>query len=125
MWDKFGETQVYDEKLDDGAPAAVKGRYILEKLGYTNWDVGSASTTSTATKVGATEVSDVDSRFLEFYFQATGLTGWTNYTRTLRASFAGDFLKTKLELIANSDPDSKTNEIQEACLLYTSPSPRD
>ena len=114
MWDKFGETQVYDEKLDDGAPAAVKGRYILEKLGYTNWDVGSASTTSTATKVGATEVSDVDSRFLEFYFQATGLTGWTNYTRTLRASFAGDFLKTKLELIANSDPDSKTNEVQEA-----------
>ena len=26
----------------------------------------------------------------------------------------GDFLKTKLELIANSDPDSKTNEVQEA-----------
>ena len=101
-------------KLVDGAPAAVKGKYILDKLGYTVWDVGSASTTSTATKVGATEVSAVDSKFLERYFQATGLTGWTNYTRTLRASFAGDFLKTKLELIANSDPDSKTNEIQEA-----------
>ena len=114
MWDKFGESAAYDERLNGGQPAAVSGRNILDKLGYTNWDVGSASTTSTATKVGATEVSDVDSRFLEFYFQATGLTGWTNFTRRMRAAFAGDFLKTKLELIANSNPDEKTNEVQEA-----------
>ena len=114
MWDKFGETTVYDEKLEGDEPPAIKGKNVLDKLGYTFWDVGAASTTSTAQKVGATEVSDLHSRFLEIYFQATLLTGWTNFTRTMRASFAGDWLMTKLDLIANSDPENKTNEVQEA-----------
>ena len=114
IWDKFGDAVEYEVNQDTGEPEAVKGQNILDKLGYTTWDVGSASTTSTATKVGATEVSDIDSRFLDTYFRATGLTGWTNFTRLMRAGFAGDFLKHKLELIANSDPESKTNEVQEA-----------
>ena len=114
IWDKFGESTLYDTRIEGDEPAAIKGQNLLEKLGFTQWDVGSASTTSTAQKVGATEVSDRDTRFLEFYFQATGLTGWTNLTRMMRASFAGDFLKSKLELIANSDSENKTNEVQEA-----------
>ena len=113
MWDKFGESVEYDKDIDD-TPPATAGVNILDKLGYTTWDVGSATTTSTAQRVGATEVSDLDSRFLETYFRATGLTGWTNFTRMVRASMAGDFLKAKLELIANSDPDDKTNAVQEA-----------
>ena len=114
MWDKFGEAVEHDKKLEGDVPAAVQSQNILDKLGYTTWDVGSASTTSTANKVGATEVSHLDTKLLDNYFRATGLTGWTNFTRTARAAFAGDFLKNKLELIANSDPDSKTNEVQEA-----------
>ena len=114
VWDKFGETTVYDEKLEGDEPAAVKGKNVLDKLGYTFWDVGSASTTSTAQKVGATEVSDMHSRFLEVFFYATGLTGWTNITRKMRAAMAGDWLMNKFDLIANSDPDNKTNEVQEA-----------
>ena len=114
MWDKFGEIAEYDKKLEGEEPAAIKGKNVLDKLGYLTWDVGSASTTSTANKVGATEVSDIDNKFMEFYFRSIGLTQWTNYTRSIRAAFAGDFLKSKLELIANSDPNNKTNAVQEA-----------
>ena len=114
VWDKFGETTVYDEKLEGDESAAIKGKNVLDKLGYTFWDVGAASTTSTAQKVGATEVSGLKTRFLEIYFQATGLTSWTNFTRTMRAGFAGDWLMAKLDLIANSDPENKTNAVQEA-----------
>ena len=114
MWDRFGETTAYDNKLEGEESVIVKSRNVLQKLGYYNWDVGSASTTSTAQKVGATEVSDVHKRFLEIYFFATGLTGWTNFTRKMRAAFAGDWLMSKLDLISNSDPENKTNEVQEA-----------
>ena len=114
VWDKFGETTVYDDKLEGDASAAVKGKNVLDKLGYTFWDVGAASTTSTAQKVGATEVSHMKTRFLEIYFKATGLTDWTNFTRAMRAGLAGDWLMTKLDLIANSDPENKTNAVQEA-----------
>ena len=114
MWDKFGETTVYDNKLEGDEPAAIKGSNVLQKLGYYHWDVGTASTTSTAQKVGATEVSDLHNRLLEIFFQATGLTGWTNFTRTMRAGFAGDWLMSKLDLVANSDPENKTNAVQEA-----------
>ena len=113
MWDKFGEAVEYDEKLDQTTPA-IAGQNVLDKLGFNTWDVGSASTTSTATRVGATEVSDVNNRFMELYFKSIGLTQWTNYTRGVRASFAGDFLLSKLKLIANSDPENKTNAVQEA-----------
>ena len=113
MWDKFGEAVEYDDKLDQTTPA-IAGQNVLDKLGFNTWDVGSASTTSTATRVGATEVSDVNNRFMELYFKSIGLTQWTNYTRAVRASFAGDFLLSKLQLIANSDPENKTNAVQEA-----------
>ena len=113
IWNLMGKSLEYDEKLDD-QPPAIQGQNVLDKLGYTNWDVGSASTTSTATRVGATEVADTKTAFLENYFIATGLTGWTNFTRRVRASFAGDYLMSKLDLIANSDPENKTNEVQEA-----------
>lgn len=113
MWDKFGEAVEYDDKLDQTTPA-IAGQNVLDKLGFNAWDVGSASTTSTATRVGATEVNDINNKFMEFYFKSIGLTQWTNFTRLVRASFAGDFLMTKLQLIANADPESKTNEVQEA-----------
>ena len=111
LWKGMGEiSAVADRK--QRPPAATSGAKVLQDLGYYEWDVGTASISSTANKVGATEISVRKQKFLENYFKATGLQGWTNYTRAVRASIVGDYINDKLELISTAA--EVTNEVQEA-----------
>lgn len=84
-----------------------KGQKIIQELGYMEWEVGAATTT------GVSETNVWHRKFYESFFQWTGLQGWTNYTRAVRASIAADFIKDKVDLIRNHE-GPKTNEIQEA-----------
>ena len=58
----------------------------VRDLGFYEWDVGAATVT------GVTEVNAWQQKLYTGFFQANGLTQWTDYTRSIRASFAGDFL---------------------------------
>ena len=71
------------------------------------WEVGAATTT------GVSETNVWHRTFYENFFKWTGLQGWTNYTRAVRASIAADFIKDKVEIIRNHE-GTKTNEVQEA-----------
>jgi len=84
-----------------------KGQQIIQELGYMEWEVGAATTT------GVSETNVWHRQFYEKFFQWTGLQGWTNYTRAVRASMAADYIKDKVDLIRNHE-GPKTNEIQEA-----------
>ena len=107
-------------------------------MGFYEWDVGAATVT------GATEISPLKRWWTEQFFKFTLLSGWTNYTRAIRASIASDYILDKTQTILETDPEHPTNESQEAtealrnlginvddmvnfeiCLLYTSLSPRD
>ena len=85
-----------------------QGKHNLRRLGFYEWDVGAATVT------GATEISPLRQRFTEVYFKVTGLSGWTNYTRAVRASIGADYILDKLQRIMDTDPDAPTNESQEA-----------
>ena len=89
-------------------PAATKGKEQLQNLGYYEWDVGAATVT------GATEINPWQQDLYELFFKATGLTGWTNFTRAVRAAIAGDFITNKLQTIIDAQGEPKTNEVQEA-----------
>ena len=82
----------------------------LKNLGYFNWDVGAAHTT------GVTEVKHSQHRLLDIYFKAIQLQQWTDYTRNVRGSIAGDFINDKLDIISTQriNGDRYTNEVQEA-----------
>ena len=84
-----------------------KGQEIIQELGYMEWEVGAATTT------GVSETNVWHRQFYESFFKWTGLQGWTNYTRAVRASMAADYIKDKVDLIRNHT-GPKTNEIQEA-----------
>lgn len=84
-----------------------KGQKIIQELGYMEWEVGAATTT------GVSETNVWHRQFYESFFKWTGLQGWTNYTRAVRASIAADYIKDKVDLIRNHT-GPKTNEIQEA-----------
>ena len=86
------------------------GQKRLQDLGYYSWDVGAATTT------GVTEVNQWQQDVFEQFFKWTGLQGWTNYTRAIRASMAGDYINDKLQLVAdhNLSGEPKTREIQDA-----------
>ena len=58
----------------------------IRDRGFYEWDVGAATVT------GVTEVNAWQQRLYTNFFKANGLTQWTDYTRSIRASFAGDFL---------------------------------
>ena len=89
-------------------PAATKGKDLLQELGYYEWDVGAATVT------GVTETNPWQQQIYEAYFKATGLTGWTNFTRAVRAAIAGDYITNKLQVILDGQGETKTNEVQEA-----------
>ena len=84
-----------------------KGQKIIQELGYMEWEVGAATTT------GVSETNVWHRQFYESFFKWTGLQGWTNYTRAVRASIAADYIKDKVDIIRNHE-GPKTNEIQEA-----------
>jgi hypothetical protein len=66
---------------------------LIRDLGFYEWDVGAATVT------GVTETNARHQKWFSAFFKANGLTQWTDYTRALRASFAGDFLKNNMEEI--------------------------
>ena len=84
-----------------------KGQQIIQNLGYMEWEVGAATTT------GVSETNVWHRHFYENFFKWTGLQGWTNYTRAVRASMAADFIKDKVDTI-NNHTGPKNNEVQEA-----------
>ena len=84
------------------------GKEIIKNLGYYEWDVGAATTT------GVQEIHPWQQTIYENFFKWTGLQGWTNYTRAVRASIAGDYITDKLQILLESDPNSPTNATQEA-----------
>ena len=84
-----------------------KGQQIIQDLGYMQWEVGAATTT------GVSETNVWQRHFYENFFKWTGLQGWTNYTRAVRASMFADYFSDKVNLIRNHK-GQKTNEVQEA-----------
>ena len=108
MWKASGNTtDFFTRKYTDRNNQLSPGRQMLQELGFYAWDVGAATTT------GATEISPRHQQFVDFYFRAIGLQQWTDYTRAIRASIAGDYIWDKVETVANSN-EYKTNEVQEA-----------
>ena len=85
----------------------TKGKERLRELGYYDWDVGAATTT------GVTETNPWQQSIYENFFKWTGLQGWTNYTRSIRASIAGDHIMDHMNKILGHD-GPLTNEIQES-----------
>ena len=83
------------------------GQKVIRDLGYMQWEVGAATTT------GVSETNPWQKQIYENFFKWTGLQGWTNYTRAVRASMAGDFIIDKVNLVKDST-GQKTNEVQEA-----------
>lgn len=87
----------------------TRGRRILYETGFYDWDVGAATTT------GVSEVHSWQNRWLDIFFRATGLQGWTNFTRSVRASIAGDFMMDNLDIIMrHPEGEMDTNEVMEA-----------
>ena len=84
-----------------------KGQKIIQNLGYMEWEVGAATTT------GVSETNVWQRDIYEGFFKWTGLQGWTNYTRAVRASMALDYIMDKLNTINDHD-GPKNNEVQEA-----------
>ena len=84
-----------------------EGKERIRDLGFYDWDVGAATTT------GATEINPWQQDIYEIFFKATGLQGWTNYTRAVRAGIAGDYIMEKINVIQGIG-DVKTNEQQQA-----------
>ena len=82
----------------------------IKRLGFFDWDVGAAQTT------GATENTHASRHLLDKYFKIIGLQQWTDYTRSIRASIADDFIMDKVNAITNQRKNQTlyTNAIQEA-----------
>ena len=82
----------------------------LRDLGFYDWDVGAATVT------GVTEVNAKQQNRMKIFFEAIGLTQWTDYTRAVRASLAGDYLFDKADIVWNyqNGQGEYTREVQEA-----------
>ena len=88
-------------------PVSV-GKHELRRLGFYEWDVGAATVT------GATEIHPMRRKISEKYFEITGLSGWTNYTRAIRGAIATDYILDKVQTVLEADPENLTNADQEA-----------
>jgi len=67
----------------------------LRELGFYEWDVGAATTT------GVTETNAFQQKMFSSFFKANGLTQFTDYSRAIRSSFAGDMLSDTSQEIMN------------------------
>ena len=108
LWKGMGEVVTVADKKERAGTSATKGQELLSNLGYYSWDVGAATTTG---------VTETNARFQDWYtayFKWTGLQGWTNYTRSVRASIAGDYITDKLDIIAKNEGTNETQEAREA-----------
>lgn len=100
---------------DKGVGTQSRGQEIIRDLGYYEWDVGAATVT------GVSEVNPLHQKWYELFFKMTGLTGWTNFTRSMRASIANDFMFdhinkiVEFRLMKRANPELvKDNDIQES-----------
>lgn len=82
----------------------------IKELGFFDWDVGAAQTT------GATENTHASRHLLDKYFKVIGLQQWTDFTRSIRASIADDFIMNHLNTITEQRRSGGlyTNEVQES-----------
>ena len=82
----------------------------LQELGFYDWDVGAATVT------GVTEVNEMQQYIYESFFQWTGLTGWTNYTRAARASIGLDYMNENADIVwkHKMGKGEYTREVQQA-----------
>ena len=105
----WGAMKEFDNETNR-AKAKNNRQSDLEDLGYFNWEVGAAHTT------GVTQAGHSKQKWLEMYFRAIGLQQWTDFTRQVRASMAGDYIGERLDIINNqrNNNDTYTNEVQEA-----------
>jgi len=85
------------------------GANLAKEVGMFSWDVG-ASTVS-----GVTETGLSWQNALKTFFKINGLSDYTDMTRSLRASFAGDFMFNHMGVLLNH-PEGQpiTNEVQES-----------
>lgn len=81
----------------------------IREAGFYDWDLGAATVT------GVTETNAWQQKYYKAFFKANGLTQWTDYTRALRASFAGDFLTQNMEELSHAAKSGRyTRAAQEA-----------
>ena len=82
----------------------------LRELGFYDWEVGAATVT------GVTEVNAWQQKLFDNFFRANGLTQWTDYTRAIRASFAGDFMSDNARKVFEQRQGGQplTRDVQEA-----------
>ena len=102
---KAGETFTGKESVRD----LTQDQQRLQDYGFYDWDLGAATVT------GVTETNAWQQRAYQKFFQVNGLTQWTDYTRALRASFAGDFLEQNMAVLDHKDRTGRyTREAQES-----------
>ncbi len=111
MWQGAGS--ITDVATGAKERALTSGQERLQELGFYEWDVGAATVT------GVTETNQLSQRAYELFFKATGLTGWTNFTRAARAAIAMDYMVDKARTLFDADvggvnPEARTREQQEA-----------
>ena len=109
LWDGAGRVASVATGKQRGLDES-EGQERLRDLGYYEWDVGAATVT------GVTETNPLQQGIYNWFFTWTGLQGWTNYTRAIRASIASDYILDKLDTISQArlSAEPKTNEVQEA-----------
>ena len=95
-----------------GLPVAnlSRGQALRKELGYDAWELGAATVT------GVSEMNPSHQRFYEIFFRATGLTGFTNMTRAMRASISADYIFDHVNIIVDqrTNGEVKTNEVQQS-----------
>jgi hypothetical protein len=101
LWQGTQETFSTLTTVDAGMRASAAQKRLRD-LGFYDWDVGAA------TKTGVTETSALKQKFIQGFFKANGLQGFTQMTRAIRLSIAGDYIFDHLDTILNSDLDNPT-----------------
>jgi hypothetical protein len=95
-----------------GVPFASRsrGQEFRRELGYDAWELGAATVT------GVSEMNPSHQRFYEIFFKATGLTGFTNMTRSIRAAISADYIFDHVNIIVDqrTNGEVKTNEVQQS-----------
>ena len=95
-----------------GVPFASRsrGQDLRRELGYDAWELGAATVT------GVSEMNPSHQRFYEIFFKATGLTGFTNMTRSMRAAISADYIFDHVNIIVDqrTSGEVKTNEAQQS-----------
>ena len=95
-----------------GVPFASRsrGQALRRELGYDAWELGAATVT------GVSEMNPSHQRFYEIFFKATGLTGFTNMTRSMRAAISADYIFDHVNIVVDqrTSGEVKTNEVQQS-----------